>query len=116
MKILPWVSINFNAFIQILSLILIIILLKIIKSQNNYTQFGQTTSLRNQIYNNQNFQALSNNNNRNNKEFQKQKTKTKKRNKRDNIFSRTNSEQIDTTRKKKNKKNGRKVGLKKKND
>ena len=79
LKILPWVSINFNAFIQILSLILIIILLKIIKSQNNYTQFGQTTSLRNQIYNNQNFQVLSNNNNINNQEFQKQKTKIKKK-------------------------------------
>ena len=112
LKILPWISINFNALIQILSLILIIILLKIIKTQNNSTQFGQASSLRNQFDNNQNFQALSNNNNLNNQEFQKKKTKNKIRGKKNNIISGKDSEQIGIARKKKNKNNRRKTGFK----
>ena len=114
LKILPWISINFNAFIQILSLILIIILLKIIKSQNNSIPFGRTISSTNQIDNNQNFQPLSNNNNGNNQEFQKQKTKVKKRNKKNNMFSSENSEQIDLTKKKRIKQIEEKKKLKRK--
>ena len=116
LKVIPWIAINVNTFIQILSLIFIIFILKRIKIKSNYgiNPFNKS-SLRNQIGSNKHlgfFDSNKNNNNKGKKLKKGKKEKNGKFDKKNNIFTTPNSDQLGINKKNKNKK---KLNRKKKN-
>ena len=118
LKVIPWININVNTFIQILSLIFIIFILKRIKIKSNYgiNPFNKS-SLRNQIGSNKHLGFFDNNKNNNNKGKKLKKSKKEKNgkfDKKNNIFTTPNSDQLGINKKNKNK-NKKKLNRKKKN-
>ena len=122
-KIFSWISISYNLLIQIITLVYIILLIKRIKNKTDFgvpsgkeTQFGQQSSIQNNLPSNRNLKKnLGNNDNnifsKNIKNYsKKKKSKKKKSDKKEGneLFSNIDSDQVQIMKKKKVKKKSRK--------
>ena len=96
-KLLPWITININFFIQITSFVFIIIIKKRIKLKSDYgisidIQTHERSCIRNPIDNNQNIEIFPDKNNGNKLIKYKKLKSGKNHEKQENIISNQNSE------------------------